>query len=631
MKTTPRLGLRVGTALLLVGIMMGPLFGISAPSSISIENEFIKISVNNEDFDKGRLAIDTIKGDLLNPDDDNQPLIFGRPKPWTSYTTILVDGKPMIFGGPTQKRAGKTGLYGTVISQGLRKEGLVSVCQLGPLLVTQTLRLFPNPQSKLLDTALIEYSLRNTDLKPHKVGVRIMLDTLLGTNDGAPFRIGNAAVESEKLFPRGSFSPFWQTFDNLVSPNVVAEGTLLSPEDGISGPHRLYLANWGTLADSPWNSEVIPGRSFLRTGELEKDTALAIYWDPEVLQPAQSRTVRTLYGLGNLSLAPGSLALGLTAPSKIPETSKSDMTVVAYLQNTTTGEAKNTAIKLTIPKGFQVVNGPASYTFGALKPGASQQATFTLRPTFLQKGTTLIGFEASSTNLPANKLSRELEIVSAPGIGTSVSISKALGTPFYQDVTLTLTNPEGTPLTGLRTALSVAPPFFLPWFELPQKQVGPLLANEKKEIHWKIQSALPTRNLTARLTVNIASPVIVPKTLTRFIPIQTQPSQFKASHASRKVNDYFFVDYTWRSSPTESIHLSYDPSQVRWVTPLIHPNLIAKEIASTTNEKTFSLTTTANTPVWFKAFFQSLRPGDTAIRLHQESISENHDVHVRVE
>ena len=49
------------------------------PSTISIENEFIKLIVNQKPSDIGRFAIETTQGDPANDKDDYAPLIFGRP------------------------------------------------------------------------------------------------------------------------------------------------------------------------------------------------------------------------------------------------------------------------------------------------------------------------------------------------------------------------------------------------------------------------------------------------------------------------------------------------------------------------------------------------------------------------
>ena len=82
--------------------------------------------------------MDTTGGDPSRTSDDNQPLIFGSREPWTSFTTVLVDGKPMVFGGPSDRRAGKGVEVGTVISEP-RVEGdsLVTSPRLGDVEVRQ--------------------------------------------------------------------------------------------------------------------------------------------------------------------------------------------------------------------------------------------------------------------------------------------------------------------------------------------------------------------------------------------------------------------------------------------------------------------------------------------------------------
>ena len=69
--------------------------------------------------------------------DDNQLLIYGRPTPWTSYTTIKIDGKNYIFGGPskkTQRRTGKLTTFGEVVSQEKNAESLSTVVKFDKIL-----------------------------------------------------------------------------------------------------------------------------------------------------------------------------------------------------------------------------------------------------------------------------------------------------------------------------------------------------------------------------------------------------------------------------------------------------------------------------------------------------------------
>src|SRR5262249_19317818 len=57
------------------------------------------------------------------------------------------------------------------------------------LRVTQTVEIVRGEQTDLLDTLLVKYQLQNLDTAPHTVGLRFLLDTLIGHNDGVPFLI----------------------------------------------------------------------------------------------------------------------------------------------------------------------------------------------------------------------------------------------------------------------------------------------------------------------------------------------------------------------------------------------------------------------------------------------------------
>ncbi len=62
--------------------------------------------------------------------------------------------------------------------------------------VTQTVEVVPGPLSNLLDTCLVRYRITNEDSRSHHIGLRFMLDTYIGANDGVPFLI---PLQSELL------------------------------------------------------------------------------------------------------------------------------------------------------------------------------------------------------------------------------------------------------------------------------------------------------------------------------------------------------------------------------------------------------------------------------------------------
>ena len=102
-----------------------------------IKNDSIAIHVTNTELEKGRFSIETTGGDPSRKNDDTQPLIYGRPKPWTSYTTFQINGQSYVFGGTTKKRAGKSAKFGEVLSQVVSNNVIVTRVRFKELDVTQ--------------------------------------------------------------------------------------------------------------------------------------------------------------------------------------------------------------------------------------------------------------------------------------------------------------------------------------------------------------------------------------------------------------------------------------------------------------------------------------------------------------
>ncbi|NBV41238.1 cellulosome anchor protein, partial [bacterium] len=378
-----RLCVTAATAIILIS---SQLFTVAAPASgaptLILENEFIKIIVNNQKQDLGRFAVETTLGDPKNQGDNNQSLIYGRPIPWTSYTTIRVDNNDFVFGGPSNrlsKRTGRDFQFGQLLDQVSSESEIRTGYKFGEVTVTQNLSFFRTPSTRVNDSVLIEYELSNTGKTAAMVGVRLMLDTKLGSNDGAPFRMGKQSITEETKFSKDDIYPFWQAFDNLTAPSIIAQGTLDLPEDRISPPDQLILANWGSLADSPWDVEYEQGRSFIRVGEDEKDTALAIYWMPIQIAPGQTRRVRTVYGLGGLTLSPGDLSLGLTAPAEATIGAKRELVIMAYIANTGGFDSYNTVATFKMPKGIEILQGQPVNKIGQLKVGETRQIPLRIR------------------------------------------------------------------------------------------------------------------------------------------------------------------------------------------------------------------------------------------------------------
>ena len=431
---------------------------------VAIGNEFIRVRVNPGPLEAGRFAVDTTGGDPSRSADDNKVLIYGSREPWTSYTTVVVDGQAVIFGGATSRRAGREIPTGVTEKGPQAAEGsVVCTARMGDIEVTQELSLARSPTTRVRDAARIAYVVTNRGQQARSVGMRVVLDTMLGSNDGAPLRAGDRAITTATQLAGGQIPDYWQAFDSLSQPAVISQGTLRGP--GLTPPDRLEMVDWGTLADSPWEFPFPTGADFTRQGEQEQDTAVALYWNPAPLAPGQTRTYATLYGVGGVSLSPAQLSLGLTAPAEVDfqYDEARPFPVVAYVENSGGFESRGTACALELPKGLKLAEGEARVPFGPLKPGETRQASWRVVPTGEASGALKLAARATSENLEPNRVEREVLVNSPPQLSLSAAAPEKLAvtpanrySPNPFEVRVTVKNVGGQAARSLVVTLELA-------------------------------------------------------------------------------------------------------------------------------------------------------------------------------
>ena len=389
---------------------------------VSTENEFIRIRVNAGPAEAGRFAVDTTGGDPSRAADDAKVLIYGSREPWTSYTTVIVDGAPYVFGGPSERRAGQ-GAQATGIAASPHRSGdaIETSARVGDIEISQELIFARSPTTRVKDAALITYRVTNRGAKTSAVGLRMVLDTMLGANDGAPLRAGSRAIASATQLSGSELPDYWQAFDSLAQPAVISQGTIRAP--GLTPPDRLEMVDWGTLADSPWQFSFPTGADFTRRGEESQDTAVALYWNPAPLEPGKSRIYATMYGVGGVSLSPAQLSLGLTAPAEVDfqydEVKASS--VIAYLENSGGFASRGTKLALELSEGLRLAEGQLTLEIGLLQPGQTRQAVWRVTPTGKATGTLQISAAATSENLEPNRVTRDITVNSPPQLAAKLA------------------------------------------------------------------------------------------------------------------------------------------------------------------------------------------------------------------
>lgn len=302
-----------------------------------MSNDYIEYAVN---LDNGRFTVGTTGG---NPDlvsDDNKLMLYGHSNPGTSYTSVYANGSSYIYGDS-----------GFVTAPYFEGDSNISVAQFGDIQVKQIISIAENTSTMREDVVEVTYIVTNTGSTSASIGLRIMMDTMLGSNDAAPFRIpGVGDVTTEMEFSGSTIPQYWQAFDSLTEPTVVSYGNFVS---GPIKPNKVQFTNWGHVYNQAWNYSINQGSS-------NGDSAVSVIWE-RTLDAGAQETYSTRYGLSELlqDLQP---PLGLTIASGSSVQIDSEKgeylpyTITAYIQNVGNGTAENVYCNITLPEGLEFVD-----------------------------------------------------------------------------------------------------------------------------------------------------------------------------------------------------------------------------------------------------------------------------------
>jgi hypothetical protein len=242
--------------------------------------------------------------------------------------------------------------------------------------VTQRLEVIAVGESELRDTVSISYELRNTGGTTRNAGLRIFLDTYLGSNDGTPFQVpGLGDVTRERELSGNGIPQFWTGFDDLVNPSRTVQCSLIN-ELGLP-PDRVVWGAWPEMSDHVWEYTIDPNRI------LTNDSAFYAYWDPIALAPGQVRTLGVAYGLSvlDLDLNPP-IAVGVVAPGSLDVVGHryqpNPVGISAFLQNSLDGAEPRTGVfaEIDLPEGMTLVGDNARQEIGNMAVNAAANASW---------------------------------------------------------------------------------------------------------------------------------------------------------------------------------------------------------------------------------------------------------------
>ena len=244
---------RKAIVLLLTAAMLVLTFPFSAfaggVSESVITNGYIKYRYNEE---TGGFSIETAEGHPKKDSDNDMPLLYqedsGRSN-GTSFITVRIDGKDYVFGQDY-------GFFGfdTIIGKPvISEEGRLMTISwtVKDITVIKKIALTKDTGSDTLGNVGLSFEVVNNGNKPVSVGIRLLLDTALGTKTDAPYMIVDndlspTYVETEFS---GDYIPSQiRNVDALANPTAVSYimpvgvSSLAKAVKGIIG-HWANLAN----------------------------------------------------------------------------------------------------------------------------------------------------------------------------------------------------------------------------------------------------------------------------------------------------------------------------------------------------------------------------------------------------
>ncbi|MEN6370894.1 MAG: FlgD immunoglobulin-like domain containing protein [Armatimonadota bacterium] len=336
----------------------------------------------------GRWMIYTVKGDPEVAEDDNMPLVRAAEDSgpgWRyGFTTIRIDNTSEIFGDESHgywvltpyvsdKDTGNyVGLTGQYVC------GLWYVSQSN---ITARFRM-----ALIRDQVRLEVVLTNHDTKAHNVGLRHCCDVTTNGNIDTithPYVPGNGVVMAETDYVGSAIPEYVEMYDDITNPKVAVRNTLTAQD--ATAPDRAAFGYWLNMQGNDWDFTAIPDRAVT-------DYGWTLWWQPVLLNPGESRTIITYFGMAAATSSwtsgtPGStvkqdpFCVAVQAPRSLSVDYDSSLSsdsmlqsnpfkIKAYVYNMYTGDTtlKNVQVHLDLPEGLELVSGTSTQEITSIPP-----------------------------------------------------------------------------------------------------------------------------------------------------------------------------------------------------------------------------------------------------------------------
>lgn len=216
---------------------------------------------------------------------ENLDLLFGHPngkysnRIGTSFTTIRCNGRDYLF---SELEIRKQSFFP------LKKQIQIQVkIPNTPVLITQKISSFIGKK----DRFILSYIFENRSKEPIEIGLRLLLDTFAGSNDGVPFTIPGSSHQSQIVFQKeveftSISSPIWETYEQKGG-FVFLRNIMIG--NGLTPPDKVVFASWKKAHNTIWNYKIDSEVHVLG------DSSVIKWWQPRMLLPDSHLEIATAF------------------------------------------------------------------------------------------------------------------------------------------------------------------------------------------------------------------------------------------------------------------------------------------------------------------------------------------------
>jgi hypothetical protein len=432
---------------------------------VQLDNGTIRIT---SDKQTGRFIAETLSGLPNKSADDYKDLLYGNrfESPETSYTSVKIDGEDFIYGND-YGFLGLQGHYTVEPYVDSDTNSIISQWSINDLVVTQRLRITKNPKLASIGSVFVSYDIVNNGNAPKSVGLRMLLDTKIGTVDSPALTIpGGGFIYKEKEFIGDEIPSSWYAYDQYITPQIIAMGAVSG--EGLSKPDKLQFAAWGDVSQTKWDYVVDPEKPIIEVkidgviydGEngiyppdgavvdyAAKDSCAVMYWEPVSLNQGETKIIDTSYGVGDASIKdsdPG-FRISLQGTDKLnmnkDKTGYTNEFVNAEFNvDNNFDNSKNIAnfqIELELPDELKLVEGEQKTVLKELKAGTYQRSIWKIEPV-VQEDFTISAYSVllRAEGLPAQRITKVLIMEGKQGGMPAISfLDSTPKSPFYYEDT----------------------------------------------------------------------------------------------------------------------------------------------------------------------------------------------------